>query len=159
MSGQHRHRGGRRIATLQQQVDDGRVDLPTTCRRQMIRRELADLFVREGVVRGFALGLRQQTASPPPGSPWIHAQKIDRPSVRTTGFREAGATGCIHFGAPSRSHSPSMAVCSPLAVCSYHAMMRASPRRSTLASYEASGVSVRRRSGPEGRPSTSSDRR
>ncbi len=58
--GQHRQAGRGGITALEQQVDDGGVDLAATRRRQLARGELANLLVRERVVRGLALRLRKQ---------------------------------------------------------------------------------------------------
>ena len=60
--GEHRQAGGGRVATIQQQVDDRGVDLPTPGRRELVRGELADLLVGERVVGRLALGLREQEA-------------------------------------------------------------------------------------------------
>ena len=62
MLGEHRQAGRGRVAAVQQQVDDRGVDLPATGRRQLVRRELADLLMRERVVGGLALRLREQEA-------------------------------------------------------------------------------------------------
>ncbi len=62
--GEHRQPGGIRIAAFQQQVDHRGVDLPPSGRRQLVDGELADLLMGERVVRGLALGLRQQEARP-----------------------------------------------------------------------------------------------
>ena len=58
--GEHRQAGRGRVAAVQQQVDDGGVDLAAPRRRQLARRELADLLVGERVVRGLALGLLEE---------------------------------------------------------------------------------------------------
>ena len=60
--GEHRQAGRGRVATVEQQVDDRGVDLPASGRRQLVRGELADLLVGEGVVGRLALGLREQEA-------------------------------------------------------------------------------------------------
>ena len=73
--GEHRQAGGGRVATLQQQVDDRRVDLPATGRRELVRGELADLLVGERVVRGLALRLREQEARPD-GGPEIVGERV-----------------------------------------------------------------------------------
>ena len=65
--GEHRQAGRGRVAALEQQVDDRGVDLPAAGRRELVRGELADLLVRERVVRGLALGLREQEARPDGG--------------------------------------------------------------------------------------------
>jgi hypothetical protein len=59
MLGEHRQARGGWIAPLEQQVDDGGVDLSATRRRQVARGELADLLVRERVVGGLTRRLRQ----------------------------------------------------------------------------------------------------
>ena len=65
--GEHRQAGGGRVAALEQQVDDRGVDLPAAGRRELVRGELADLLVRERVVGGLALRLREQEAGPDGG--------------------------------------------------------------------------------------------
>ncbi len=65
MLGEHRQAGRGRVSTVEQQVDDRGVDLAAAGRRELVRGELADLLVRERVVRGFAL--RPAGAGGPPG--------------------------------------------------------------------------------------------
>ena len=62
MLGEHRQPRRCRVAAVQEQIDDGGMDLPTAGRREQARGELADLFVREGVVGGLALRLLEQEA-------------------------------------------------------------------------------------------------
>ncbi len=75
MLGQHRQAGGSWVATLEQQVDDRCVDLPAAGRRELVRGELADLLVRERVVRGLALRVREQEARPD-GRPEIVGERV-----------------------------------------------------------------------------------
>ena len=86
--GEHRQSGRGRVAALQQQVDDGGMDLPASRRGQLVRRELADLFVGERVVRGLSLRLRQQEAGAHRGA------EIVRQRIRTVADASCVARGC-----------------------------------------------------------------
>ena len=65
--GEHGQAGRGWVATVEQQVDDRGVDLPSTRRRNLVRGELTDLLVRERVVGGLALRLREQETGPDGG--------------------------------------------------------------------------------------------
>ena len=103
--GEHRQAGGGRIATLQQQVDDRGVDLPPTRRRQLVRGELADLLVRERVVRGLALRLRQQEARPD-GRREIVGQRVGAVAETPRSPGRRGGRCAVAATAPTRC-SPS----------------------------------------------------
>ena len=59
---EHRQALGRRLAALQQQVDDGCVDLAPPPGRELVQRELANLLVGERVVGRVVLGMLVEQA-------------------------------------------------------------------------------------------------
>ena len=58
--GEHRQALRSRLAVAAQQLDDDRMDLPASARRQRVDDELANLLVREPVVRGRPFGISDQ---------------------------------------------------------------------------------------------------